>query len=168
MAVRADWIDNEKHKQHPQWQSQYVADAFCPRQGIITGRDGATSAKRPHLEPELIRSEVARGPLHHSRQYSSPNLEPMAIGHRHQMQINRKTLADSLPAPISIGTGKSCITPWQLRRGYQSMDLSMARHSTIRQATSTLAVPVGRSSIRSDLPVRSPEDLTFELNARSD
>ncbi len=57
------------------------------RQGVVT-EEMEYVAKREKLEPELIRSEVARGRMIIPANVNHRNLEPMAIGIASKCKIN--------------------------------------------------------------------------------
>src|SRR5712672_408798 len=60
MAARADWIDKREAQAASANGNRNMSQMHFARQGIIT-EEMEYIAKREHLEPELIRSEVARG-----------------------------------------------------------------------------------------------------------
>src|SRR3979490_477127 len=64
-----------------------VSEMHLARQGIIT-EEMEFVAKREKLEPELIRSEVARGRMIIPSNINHRNLEPMAIGIASKCKIN--------------------------------------------------------------------------------
>src|SRR5258707_663434 len=87
MAVRADWIDKREAQAASANGNRNVSQMHFARQGIVT-EEMEYIAKREHLEPELIRSEVARGRCIIPANIHHRNLEPMAIGIATKCKIN--------------------------------------------------------------------------------
>ncbi|MFS8070586.1 MAG: phosphomethylpyrimidine synthase ThiC, partial [Byssovorax sp.] len=70
--LRSEWVS--KRAGSPNQSQMYFA-----RKGILT-EEMAYVALREKLEPELVRSEVARGRMIIPANVNHLNLEPMAIG----------------------------------------------------------------------------------------
>src|SRR5882757_8653451 len=87
MAVRADWIDKREAQAASANGNRNMSQMHFARQGIIT-EEMEYIAKREHLEPALIRSEVARGRCIIPANIHHRNLEPMAIGIATKCKIN--------------------------------------------------------------------------------
>jgi hypothetical protein len=97
MALRDTWIEkreaaqaaangngNSTHASNGRNMSQMP----LPRLGSITEEMQYVATKRERLEPELIRSEVARGRCIIPANIHHRNLEPMAIGIATKCKIN--------------------------------------------------------------------------------
>src|ERR1700704_2650938 len=163
MAVRADWIDKREANAAAANGNRNMSQMHFARQGIIT-EEMEYIAKREHLEPELIRSEVARGRciipanIHHS------NLEPMAIGIATKCKINANIGNSSTSSNIDEELKK---LHHAVHYGADTiMDLSTGGDiPTIRKAIINASpVPVGTVPVYEAISrVRRPEDLTFEL-----
>src|ERR1700740_589807 len=68
-------------------EGRNVSQMHFARQGTVT-EEMEYAAKREKLEPELIRSEVARGRMIIPSNVNHRNLEPMAIGIASKCKIN--------------------------------------------------------------------------------
>src|SRR5881628_516323 len=96
MGVRDSWIEKREaaaaasngndHGTHGS-QGRNVSQMHFARQSVIT-EEMEYVAKREKLEPELIRSEVARGRMIIPANVNHRNLEPMAIGIASKCKIN--------------------------------------------------------------------------------
>src|SRR5271156_4423879 len=80
MPMRTAWI--EKRSKSPNQSQMHFA-----RQGTVT-EEMAFVATREKIEPELVRSEVARGRLIIPANVRHPNLEPMGIGIATTCKVN--------------------------------------------------------------------------------
>ncbi len=78
--MRADWV--AKRRDHANVSQMHYA-----RQGIVT-EEMAYVAQRERLDPELVRSEVARGRMVIPANVNHPELEPLAIGIAATCKIN--------------------------------------------------------------------------------
>src|SRR5712672_2757820 len=87
MAARADWIDKREANAAAANGNRNMSQMHFARQGIIT-EEMEYIAKREKLEPELIRSEVARGRCIIPANIHHRNLQPMAIGIATKCKIN--------------------------------------------------------------------------------
>src|SRR5216684_1551649 len=79
MALRDSWIEKREAAAATANGNRNMSQMHLARQGFIT-EEMQYIAKREHLEPELIRSEVARGRCIIPANIHHRNLEPMAIG----------------------------------------------------------------------------------------
>src|SRR5438046_10075652 len=96
MGVRDSWIEKREaaaaasngndHGTHGS-QGRNVSQMHFARQSVIT-EEMEYVAKREKLEPELIRSEVARGRMIIPANVNHRNLEPMAIGSASECESN--------------------------------------------------------------------------------
>src|SRR5438445_13447727 len=87
MALPAHWIDKQEAQEASANGNRNMSQMHFARQGIIT-EEMEYIAKREHLEPELVRSEVARGRCIIPANIHHRNLEPMAIGIATRCKIN--------------------------------------------------------------------------------
>ena len=96
MALRDTWIEKREavaatangngNGTHAS-EGRNMSQMHLARQGVIT-EEMQYIAKREKLEPELIRSEVARGRCIIPANIHHRNLEPMAIGIATKCKIN--------------------------------------------------------------------------------
>src|ERR1700752_1562180 len=87
MALRDTWIEKRETEAAKSNGNRNVSQMHFARHGVITG-EMQYVARREHLEPELIRSEVARGRCIIPANIHHRNLEPMAIGIATKGKIN--------------------------------------------------------------------------------
>ncbi|OYZ34439.1 MAG: phosphomethylpyrimidine synthase, partial [Campylobacterales bacterium 16-40-21] len=78
--MRTEWVTKRKNDATP-------TQMYYAKQGIIT-EEMEYIAKIEDLDPELIRSEIARGRLIIPANVKHANLEPMAIGIAVRCKIN--------------------------------------------------------------------------------
>src|SRR3989440_7294335 len=87
MALRDDWVQRREAEAAKTNGNRNVSQMHFARQGVIT-EEMEYVAKREKLDPELIRSEVARGRMIIPANVNHRNLEPMAIGIASKCKIN--------------------------------------------------------------------------------
>src|SRR6266481_7391778 len=87
MALRDSWIEKREATMAGTNGNRNVSQMHFAQQGVIT-EEMEYIAKREKLEPELIRSEVARGRMIIPANVNHRNLEPMAIGIASKCKIN--------------------------------------------------------------------------------
>ena len=87
MALRDSWIEEREKAAAAANGNRNMSQMHLARQGVIT-EEMQHIAKRERLEPELIRSEVARGRCIIPANINHRNLEPMAIGIATKCKIN--------------------------------------------------------------------------------
>ncbi|MBC8235953.1 phosphomethylpyrimidine synthase ThiC [bacterium] len=119
-----------------------VTQMHYARQGIITEKMKFV-AEREGLEPELIRSEVARGKMIIPANINHINLEPIGIGIASKTKVNANIGNSSLKSNIEEELGKLCVA---IRWGADTvMDLSTGGDiNKIREAIiANSSVPVG-------------------------
>src|SRR5205814_379825 len=95
MPLRDSWIESRTTQAESNGNGapngtangRNMSQMHFARQGVIT-QEMQYVAKREHLEPELIRSEVARGRCIIPANIHHRNLEPMAIGIATKCKIN--------------------------------------------------------------------------------
>src|SRR5215468_3972978 len=133
------------------------------RLGVIT-EEMQYVAKREKLEPELIRSEVARGRCIIPANIHHRNLEPMAIGIATKCKINANIGNSATSSNIDEELKK---LHHAVHYGADTvMDLSTGGDiPEIRKAIIDASpVPIGTVPVYEAISrVRRPEDLTFEL-----
>src|SRR5258707_13907980 len=87
MGVRDSWIEKREAAAAAANGNRNVSQMYLARQGVVT-EEMEYIDKREKLEPELIRSEVARGPMIIPANVNHRNLEPMAIVIASKCKIN--------------------------------------------------------------------------------
>src|ERR1700724_4868102 len=87
MGLRDSWIEKREAAVVGANGNRNVSQMHLARQGVIT-EEMEYIAKREKLEPELIRSEVARGRMVIPANVNHRNLEPMAIGIASLCKVN--------------------------------------------------------------------------------
>ena len=78
------------------------------RRGVIT-EEMQFVAEREKIEPELVRSEIARGRRHHSRERESPFAR--ADGHRHRLPLQDQREHRQLRGDVGSGAGAGEASP---------------------------------------------------------
>src|SRR3981189_2277906 len=163
MAVRADWIDKREAQAASANGNRNMSQMHFARQGIIT-EEMEYIAKREHLDPELIRSEVARGRCIIPANIHHRNLEPMAIGIASKCKINANIGNSSTNSNIVEELKKlhhavhyGADTVMDLSTGG---DIPVIRKSIINASP----VPIGTVPVYEAISrVRRPEDISMEL-----
>src|SRR5215467_3221074 len=87
MAMRDSWIEKREAGQAGANGSRNMSQMHLARKGVIS-EEMAYVATREKLEPELVRSEVARGRAIIPANIHHRNLEPMGIGVAFNCKIN--------------------------------------------------------------------------------
>ena len=87
MGLRDSWIERRESEIAAANGNRNVSQMHLARQDTVT-EEMEFVAKREKLEPELIRSEVARGRMIIPANVNHRNLEPMAIGIASKCKIN--------------------------------------------------------------------------------
>src|SRR5438552_3635910 len=140
-----------------------VSQMHFARQGVIS-EEMEYVARREKLEPELVRSEVARGRMIIPANVNHRNLEPMAIGIASKCKINANIGNSATSSNIDEELKKlhhavhyGADTVMDLSTGG---DIPVIRKAIIEASP----VPVGTVPVYEAISrVRRPEDLTFEL-----
>jgi len=152
-----------KHSPKPAGSDGNVTQMHDGRRGIIT-TEMRSVARREHLDPELIRSEVARGRMIIPANINHKGLEPMCIGIASLCKINANIGNSAVTSNIDRELEKLRCS---IRYGADTvMDLSTGGSiKEIRQAIiDNSPVPVGTVPIYEALTkVRRIEDLTEEI-----
>ncbi len=154
--MRTEWV--KKREADPVRTQMHYA-----RRGIVT-EEMEYVARREKLEPELVRSEVARGRLIIPANIRHTNLEPMAIGIAARCKINANIGNSATTSDIDEELEK---LRYAIRYGADTvMDLSTGGNiPEIRKAIiANSPVPVGTVPLYEAVArVRRVEDLTPEL-----
>ncbi|HXN45295.1 MAG TPA: phosphomethylpyrimidine synthase ThiC [Bryobacteraceae bacterium] len=154
--MRTEWIAGRQND--PVRTQMHYA-----RQGIVTG-EMEYVARRESIEPELVRSEVARGRMIIPANVNHTNLEPMAIGVASRCKINANIGNSSVVSNVEEELAKlhdsvhyGADTVMDLSTGG---DIPGIRGAIIRNSP----VPIGTVPIYEALTrVRRIEDLTAPL-----
>ncbi len=141
-----------------------VTQMHYARRGEITP-EMEFVALREGLEPELVRSEIARGRAILPANVNHPELEPMAIGRRFLVKINANIGNSAIRSSIEDEVEKMV---WAIRWGADTvMDLSTGKdiHETREWILRNSPVPIGTVPIYQALEKVGgvAEDLTWEV-----
>jgi phosphomethylpyrimidine synthase len=141
-----------------------VTQLAYARRGLVTP-EMEFAAAREGLEPEFVRSEVARGRAIIPANVNHPELEPMIIGRHFFVKINANIGNSAVSSSIGEEVEK---LRWATLWGADTvMDLSTGRHihETREWIIRNAAVPIGTVPIYQALERAGgrPEDLTWEL-----
>jgi len=133
------------------------------RQGVIT-EEMRHVALREGLEPELVRSEVARGRMIIPANINHPELEPMGIGIAASCKINANIGNSPVTSSLQEEVEKLRLA---IRHGSDTvMDLSTGKmiNETREAILRASSVPIGTVPIYQAVQmVNSPEELTPDL-----
>ena len=163
MALRDSWIEKRETESAAANGNKNMSQMHLARKGVTT-EEMTFVAKREKIEPELVRSEIARGRAIIPANIHHRNLEPMGIG-------------IALKCKINANIGNSATTSnidEELKKLHHSvhygadtvMDLSTGGEiPKIRKAIIDASpVPVGTVPVYEAISrVRRPEDLTMDL-----
>jgi len=141
-----------------------VTQMHYARQGVVTP-EMEFIAIREGLEPELVRSEVARGRAIIPANINHPESEPMIIGRNFLVKINANIGNSAVASTIEEEVAKM---RWAAHWGSDTvMDLSTGRniHTTREWIIRNAPVPIGTVPIYQALEKTGgkPEELTWEL-----
>jgi phosphomethylpyrimidine synthase len=166
--VRERWIgarDVEEGARRPAVRGRSpVTQLHYARAGEITP-EMEFAALREGMEPELVRSEVARGRAIIPANVNHPELEPMIIGRRFHVKINANIGNSAVTSSIDEEVEK---LRWATLWGADTvMDLSTGKqiHETREWIIRNSAVPIGTVPIYQALEKVGgvAEDLTWEI-----
>src|SRR5260221_5838880 len=87
MAMRDSWVEKREAGQAQANGSRNMSQMHLARLGVIT-EEMEYVAKREKLDPEVVRSEIARGRAIIPANIHHRNLEPMGIGIAFNCKIN--------------------------------------------------------------------------------
>src|SRR6266705_5950621 len=163
MALRDGWIETREDEPAQANSNRNMSQKNCARQGVIT-EEMQYVAKREKLEPELVRSEIARGRAIIPANIHHRNLEPMGIGVAFFCKINANIGNSATTSNIDEELKK---LHHSVHYGADTvMDLSTGGEiPKIRKAIIEASpVPVGTVPVYEAISrVRRPEDLTMDL-----
>src|ERR1700741_3322142 len=163
MGLRDSWIEKRETEAANTNGSRNMSQMHLARQGVIT-EEMQYVAKREKLEPELVRSEIARGRAIIPANIHHRNLEPMGIGVAFFCKINANIGNSATTSNIDEELKK---LHHSVHYGADTiMDLSTGGNiPEIRQAIiSASPVPIGTVPVYEAISrVRRPEDLTIDL-----
>jgi phosphomethylpyrimidine synthase len=157
--LRAPWIERRRAR-----GDRNLTQMHWARAGEIT-EEMRFIALREHMDPEVVRAEVACGRAIIPANVNHPELEPMAIGKRFLVKINANIGNSATTSSIKEEVEK---LRWAIRWGADTaMDLSTGKqiHETREAILRHSPVPIGTVPIYEALQRAGgkPEDLTFEL-----
>lgn len=157
--IRKEWIEARKKENHPRMTQMYFA-----KQGIIT-EEMMYVAERELCEPELVRSEIARGRAIICSNIHHLELEPQIIGRMFKVKINANIGNSAITSSIEEEVEK---LQWStLWGGDTLMDLSTGKHiqETREWIMRNSAIPVGTVPIYQALEKVDgiAEDLNWEV-----
>ncbi|AYY15583.1 phosphomethylpyrimidine synthase ThiC [Actinobacteria bacterium YIM 96077] len=130
--ARGEWIDARKHDTQLGWA----------KKGVIT-REMEFVAARERMDPEYVRSEVARGRAVIPANRKHPESEPMIIGKNFLVKVNANMGNSAVSSSVEEEVEKMV---WATRWGADTiMDLSTGKriHETREQILRNSPVPVG-------------------------
>jgi len=163
MPLRDKWIEKREADQANSDGSRNMSQMHLARIGVVT-EEMAYVAKREKIEPELVRSEVARGRAIIPANIHHRNLEPMGIGITFKCKINANIGNSATTSNIDEELKK---LHHSVHYGADTvMDLSTGGDiPKIRKAIIEASpVPVGTVPVYEAISrVRRPEDLTIDL-----
>jgi phosphomethylpyrimidine synthase len=163
MAFRDKWIEKRESEQSSANGNRNMSQMHWARRGVIT-EEMRFVAGREKIDPELIRSEIARGRLIIPANVNHRNLEPMGIGIASKCKINANIGNSATTSNIDEELKK---LHHAVHYGADTvMDLSTGGDiPKIRKAIIDASpVPVGTVPVYEAISrVRRPEDLTLGL-----
>jgi phosphomethylpyrimidine synthase len=163
MGVRDGWIEKRLAESAAANGSRNVSQMHFARRGVIT-EEMAFVAGREKIEPELVRSEIARGRAIITANIHHTSLEPMGIGVAFKCKINSNIGNSATTSNIDEELKK---LHHSVHYGADTvMDLSTGGDiPTIRKAIIQASpVPIGTVPIYEALSrVKRNEDLTIGL-----
>jgi len=163
MAMRDSWVEKREAAQANANGSRNMSQMHLARLGVIT-EEMEYVAKREKLDPEVVRSEVARGRAIIPANIHHRNLEPMGIGIAFNCKINANIGNSATTSEIQEELKK---LHHAVHYGADTvMDLSTGGNiPEIRQAIiNSSPVPIGTVPVYEAISrVRRPEDITIDL-----
>ncbi|EEC46047.1 predicted protein [Phaeodactylum tricornutum CCAP 1055/1] len=155
--LRQEWTDEREGKYERYTQMHFA------KQGIVT-EEMLYCATRENMEPEFVRSEVARGRAIICSNKKHPELEPQIIGRMFKVKINSNIGNSELGSNIEDEVEK---LQWSMLWGADTlMDLSTGKHihQTREWIIRNSPIPVGTVPIYQALEKVDgiAEDLTWE------
>ncbi len=163
MALRDSWIEKREAAQAGANGSRNMSQMHLAKLGVIT-EEMQYVATRERLEPEYVRSEVARGRAIIPANINHRNLEPMGIGVAFNCKINANIGNSATTSEINEELKK---LHHSVHYGADTvMDLSTGGNiPEIRKAIINASpVPIGTVPVYEAISrVRRPEDLSIDL-----
>ncbi len=163
MALRDTWIEKREAEAAAANGNKNMSQMHLARKGVVS-EEMLFVAKREKIEPELVRSEIARGRAIIPANIHHRNLQPMGIGIAFHCKINANIGNSATTSNIDEELKK---LHHSVHYGADTvMDLSTGGDiPTIRKAIIDASpVPVGTVPVYEAISrVRRPEDLTMEL-----
>src|SRR5947207_6548721 len=163
MAMRDSWVEKREAEAAGKNGSRNMSQMHLAREGVIT-EEMTFVAKREKIEPEFVRSEIARGRAIIPANIHHRNLQPMGIGIAFNCKINANIGNSATTSNIDEELKK---LHHSVHYGADTiMDLSTGGDiPTIRKAIIDASpVPVGTVPVYEAISrVRRPEDLTMDL-----
>jgi phosphomethylpyrimidine synthase len=163
MGPREAWLGKRQAAEAAKNGSRNVSQMHYGRQGVIT-EEMAFVAGREKIEPELVRSEIARGRAIIPANINHKSLEPMGIGIAFKCKINANIGNSAVTSEVQQELDK---LHHAVHYGSDTvMDLSTGGDiPTIRKAIIEASpVPVGTVPIYEAISrIKRTEDLTAEL-----
>jgi phosphomethylpyrimidine synthase len=163
MGPREAWLGKREAAEAAKNGSRNVSQMHYARQGVIT-EEMAFVAGREKIEPELVRSEIARGRAIIPANINHKSLEPMGIGIAFKCKINANIGNSAVTSEVQQELDK---LHHAVHYGSDTvMDLSTGGDiPTIRKAIIEASpVPVGTVPIYEAISrIKRTEDLTAEL-----
>jgi len=118
--LRQPWIEAREREGHKRYTQMYFA-----KQGRIT-EEMLYVAEREHVDPEFVRSEVARGRAIICSNKKHLELEPQIIGRMFKVKINANIGNSAITSSIEEEVEK---LQWSMLWGADTlMDLSTGKH----------------------------------------
>jgi phosphomethylpyrimidine synthase len=163
MALRDAWIERRLQQAAAAGGEVPVTQMYFARQGIVT-EEMEYVARRERVEPELVRSEVARGRAIIPANIQHRNLEPMGIGIAFRCKINanigNSAVTSNIEAELeklhrAVHYGADTVMDLSTGGDIPAIRRAILDHSTVPVGT----VPIYEAVTR----VRRVEDLTPEL-----
>jgi phosphomethylpyrimidine synthase len=157
--LRKSWIERREASGDGNMSQMHWA-----RRGVVT-EEMRFVAKRENVDPEFVRSEVARGRAIIPANIRHPELEPMIIGRNFLVKINANIGNSAVASDIAEEVAK---LKWSTRWGADTvMDLSTGKdiHRTREAILRNSPVPIGTVPMYQALEKVNgvPEDLTFDV-----
>jgi phosphomethylpyrimidine synthase len=162
-SVRGEWVEGRR-AQRSALSAQRITQLAFARRGEIT-EEMEFIAIREGVEPEFVRSEVARGRAIIPANINHPELEPMIIGRNFLVKINANIGNSAIRSSIDDEVEK---LRWAILWGADTvMDLSTGQHihETREWILRNSPVPIGTVPIYQALEKVGgvAEDLTWEV-----
>jgi len=163
MALRDEWIQKRLAGAHGNGAGRNVTQMHYARRGVVT-QEMEYVARRERLDPELVRSEVARGRAIIPANINHRNLQPMGIGVAFNCKINANIGNSAVTSNIgeelkklhnAVHLGSDTVMDLSTGGDIAEIRRAIIEHSPVPVGT----VPIYEAIAR----VRRPEDLSIGL-----